>query len=78
MRVAIDLHRRDFATVVYTPSPIDRFIGRRSREHCAFFNGRVWCWLTGAEIRDLRVLRALTEALRDLIVARATAPPLLS
>lgn len=81
MRVSVDIHRHDFATVVFTPSLVERLIGKRSREHCVFWNGRAWSWLTGAVVEDLRVLRAIERALVERIKARiaraaqATAPP---
>lgn len=73
-RITVELHRRDHATVITTPSLVERLIGRRSTERCAFLVGGRWCWLSGERVTG-RAERLLVDAHRDLIVARATAPP---
>ncbi len=79
MRVTVELHTRDYATVYFTPSFVERLFFRRSRERAGLYDGAVWRWVGGRDIVDVRVLRALAEALRDRIVTslvrRATAPP---
>ncbi len=78
MRVSVELHTRDYATVHYAPSLLDRLLLRRSRERAAVYDGLLWRWVGGHMVDDPVVLRSLIDALRDRIVARlvrATAPP---
>lgn len=74
MRSHVDLHSSRYATVHFTPSLVDRLLLRRSYERGAELVGGRWCWIGGGWVGAI-VERALVEAYRDQIVARATAPP---
>lgn len=75
MKVSVELHRARFATVIWTPSLAERAIGKRQQQRCAELVGATWRWTDGSDIDETRVQRALDNARRDLIVAKATAPP---
>jgi len=77
MNISVELHRADQATVIFTPTLVERLIGRRSQERCAFRTyavrgGNSWRWLNGDPVGP-RIARKLDAAHRDLLVQRASA-----
>ena len=78
-RILVDYHGLNTATVYFVPSLVERLVGRRMRQREAICTHRPggglrWRWYDGSDV-GAPTARALTEAYRAAIVARATSPP---